>query len=95
MLREHYYTAKHYAKLYLNTSVSAAKSGSYEERVYYYYNVCDMKAIIAGEYTNYENLLKRLDTDDSINPRQRITIKEGIEKLNRDIEEMNSVTKFS
>ena len=95
VLREHYYTAKHNAKLYLNTSVSAAKSGSYEERVYYYYNVCDMKAIIAGEYTNYENLLKRLDTDDSINPRQRITIKEGIEKLNRDIEEMNSVTKFS
>lgn len=95
VLREHYYTAKHYAKLYLNTSVSAAQSGSYEERVYYYYNVCDMKAVIAGEYTNYEKLLKRLDTDGSINPRQRITIKEGLEKLNRDIEAMNFVAKLS
>ena len=95
VLREHYYTAKHYAKLYLNTSVSAAKSGSYEERVYYYYNVCDMKAIIAGEYTNYEKLLKRLNTDEGISSRQHITIIEGIERLKRDIEVMNCVAKLS
>lgn len=92
VLREHYYTAKHYAKLYLNTSVSASKSGRYEERVYYYYNVCDMKAIIAGEYSNYEKLVKRLETDDSITTRQRITIKEGLERLNHDIAKMNCMT---
>ena len=75
--------------------MSVTKSGNYEERVYYYYNVCDMKAIIAGEYVNYEKLLERLGTDDSINPRQRITIKEGLEKLKRDIEAMNFVSKLS
>ena len=54
-----------------------------------------MKAIIVGEYAYYEKLLKRLDKDASISPRQRITIKEGLEKLNRDIEEMNYATKLS
>ena len=54
-----------------------------------------MKAIIAGEYTDYEKLLKRLDSDDSINPRQCITIKEGIKKLKQDIEVMNLVSKLS
>lgn len=94
VLREYYYTAKHYAKLYLNTSVSASRSGTYEERVYYYYNSCDMKAIIAGEYKDYEKLMKRLDMDDSITTRQRITIKKGLERLSHDISQMNCMTKL-
>lgn len=94
VLREYYYTAKHYAKLYLNTIVSAPKSGNYEERVYYYYNVCDIKAIIVGEYKNQEKLINRLDADDSISIRQRITIEDGLKKLNQDISEMNVRTKL-
>ena len=91
---EHYYTAKHYAKLYLNSSADALKDGSYEERVYYYYNVCDLKAIVAGEYSNYEKLQERLNSDEGISIRQRNTIKIGIEKLYNDIAEMNHKTKL-
>ena len=91
---EHYYTAKHYAKLYLNSSADALKDGSYEERVYYYYNVCDLKAIVAGEYSNYEKLQERLNSDEGISIRQRNTIKTGIEKLYNDIAEMNHKTKL-
>lgn len=95
ILREYYYTAKHYAKLYLNSTATAAMKGNYEERVYYYYNVCDMKAIIAGEYVNYEKIIKRLESDDGISIRQCVTIKEGLEKIRFDISEMNQRIKFS
>ena len=94
MIIEHYYTAKHYAKLYLNSSADALKDGSYEERVYYYYNVCDLKAIVAGEYSNCEKLQERLNSDEGISIRQRNTIKTGIEKLYNDIAEMNHKTKL-
>lgn len=95
ILSEYYYTAKHYAKLYLNSTANAANKGNYEERVYYYYNVCDMKAIIAGEYLNYEKVMKRLESDDGISIRQRATIIEGLEKIKCDISEMNQRTKLS
>ncbi len=94
VLREYYYTAKHYAKLYIHRPAIASKSGSYEERVYCFYNACDMKAIIAGEYSNYEKLQMRLSTDDGISARQRNTIKVGMERILGDITEMNKRTKL-
>lgn len=94
VIREYYYTAKHFAKLFLNTSASAIENGNYEERVYYFYNVCDLKAIVAGEYTNFEKIMYRLDTDTGISLRQCATIKSGIEKLCGDIQEMNRLAKL-
>ncbi len=94
ILREHYYTAKHHAKQYLQLSVSAKKDGSDEDRTYYYYNCCDLKAIIDGTYTNYSSLLDRVKSDKYITLRQQATIAAGIEKLHGDIEEMNSRAKL-
>lgn len=94
VLREHYYTAKHYAKLYLQKSVSVVVDGSDEDRTYYFYNRRDLKAIVDGTYTDYLNLLERIKNDKSIASRQRITIEAGIKKLRSDIEEMNTRTKL-
>ncbi len=78
----------------LQLSVSAKKDGSDEDRTYYYYNCCDLKAIIDGTYTNYSSLLDRVKSDKYITLRQRATIAAGIEKLHGDIEEMNSRAKL-
>ena len=89
VIREYYYTAKHYAKLFLGMDVSAKRSGNYEQRLYYYFNTCDMKAIVAGEYTGYEQICSRLKSEHDISMRQRETIGVGLEKLHCDINEMN------
>lgn len=94
IIKEYYYTAKHNAKIYLEMNMQAKRSGSYEQRFYYYYNVCDLKAIIDGEYVNFEQLISRLKSEHDISLRQRETIQCGIEKLHSDIIEMNSVFNY-
>jgi hypothetical protein len=94
IITEYYYTAKHNAKIYLEMNMLAKRSGSYEQRFYYYYNVCDLKAIIDGEYVNFEQLIVRLKSEHDISLRQRETIQCGIEKLHSDIIEMNRVFNY-
>lgn len=94
VLREHYYTAKHYAKQYLQMSVRATVDGSDEDRTYYFYNRHDLKAIVDGTYIDFSNLLNRLKNDKYISSRQRVTIEIGIKKLRNDIEQMNARVKL-
>jgi hypothetical protein len=54
VIREYYYTAKHFAKLYLDLNVNVKNSGNYDERIYYKYNKIDLKAIINDEYIDVE-----------------------------------------
>lgn len=75
-------------------SVSATADGSDEDRTYYFYNRCDLKAIVAGEYIDYSNLLTRIKNDKCITLRQQITIEAGIEKLHGDIKQMNARAKL-
>lgn len=63
--------------------------GSYEERVYYTYNKSDLKAIVAGEYNNYDKMVKRIQNDGDISKRQKTTILEGISILKESIEKIN------
>lgn len=90
IITEYYYTAKHFAKLYLNMSVNVLNDGTYDERVYYTYNVSDLKAIIANEYENYEKMINRINNDYDISKRQKETILKGISKLKASIENINS-----
>lgn len=94
ILREYYYTAKHYAKQYIRMAVSATVDGSDEDRTYYYYNRRDLQAIVDGGYADYLGLLDRIKNDTCIAPRQRDTIETGIKKLCGDIDEMNTKVKL-
>ena len=63
VIREYYYTAKHFAKLYLNINVNVKNNGNYDERIYYTYNVIDLKAIIDDKYIDAEKIVNRIQND--------------------------------
>lgn len=88
VIKEHYYTAKYFAKLYLNISVDVKNMGSYDERIYYTYNVIDLRAIINDEYENIEKTISRIQNDPDISKRQKCTIVEGINILNNNIKQI-------
>ena len=89
IIREYYYTAKHFAKLYLNINVNVKNNGSYYDRIYYAYNVIDLKAIINDEYTDVNNIVNRIQNDNDVSERQKNTIIEGINILKKSIESIN------
>lgn len=66
VIREYYYTAKHFAKLYLDLNVNVKNSGNYDERIYYKYNKIDLKAIINDEYIDVEKTVSRIQNDKKI-----------------------------
>ena len=89
IVKEYYYTAKHFAKLYLNINVSVKNDGSYDERIYYAYNITDLKAIIADEYIDVEKIVKRIQDDRDISKRQKSTLINGITTLKQSIDNIN------
>ena len=92
-IQEYYYTAKHYAKLYLAMDVEAKHSGSYDNRIYYQYNVYDLRSIVSGEYENYEKIRIRLEHDQDISKLQKETILNGIKKLKDDLDTIEDIIK--
>ncbi len=93
IIREYYFTAKHYAKLFVNSMVSALKNGNYEQQLYYFFNKNDLKALISGDYNSCLTSLERLN-DNDISQRQVKTIKEGTQKLSEDIKKMEELVNF-
>lgn len=93
IIREYYFTAKHYAKLFVNSVALASKSGNYEQKLYYFFNKNDLKAIISGDYNSCLTSLDRLN-DNDISQRQIKTIKEGAQKLSEDIKKMEELVKL-
>lgn len=91
IIREYYYTAKHYAKLFLDKKATALRFGNYDDRIYYHYNVNDLKSILNNDYINYEKECISLEKNADLSPRQKETIKKGIDKLNNDISRMRSI----
>ena len=89
LIREYSYTAKHFAKLYLNINVNVKNNGNYDERIYYTYNVIDLKAIINDKYIDAEKIVNRIQNDKDISKRQKSTIIEGINILKQSIENIN------
>lgn len=84
-IKEYYYTAIHFAKIFLNLDMQSKRTGSYDERIYYFYNVNDLKSIVNGAYLDYDKVLCRLMNDNDISERQRSTIVCGVKKLNEDL----------
>ena len=89
--KEYYYTAKHFAKYFINKRMTVNTNGTYEQRVYYKYNKQDLLAIIQGQYTDFDKLLHSLIIDSDISERQRATIETGIKKLQEDIDIMEKI----
>lgn len=94
IIREYYYTAKHYAKLYINLSVPSLKTSNYEQKLYYFFNKNDLKAIISGNSKKCLSSLDRLN-EKGISKRQALTINEGAKKLSNDIVQMEKLIKLS
>ena len=89
VIREYYYTAKHFAKLYLDLNVNVTNSGNYDERIYYKYNKIDLKAIINDEYIDVEKTVSRIQNDKDISKRQKNTLISGINTLKQSIDNIN------
>lgn len=85
IIKEYFYTAVHYAKLYLHKEMSVMQCGSYEERIYYTYNINDLKSIIKCEYINYESIMHNLEVNEEISTMQKNVITTGITKLRDDL----------
>jgi len=86
VIREYYYTAKHFAKLYLDLNVNVKNSGNYDERIYYKF---DLKAIINDEYIDVEKTVSRIQNDKDISKRQKNTLISGINTLKQSIDNIN------
>ncbi len=86
IIKEYYYTAKHYARLFLKMNVNNKISGSYDERIYYTYNTIDLNAIINDKYDDVDKIVSRIQNDADISIRQKSTIIDGIKKLKQSIE---------
>ena len=93
IIREYYYTAKHYAKLFVDSPVLATKSGDYEQKIYYFFNKNDLKSLISGDYNRCVASLDRLN-DKDITQRQVKTIKDGSQKLSEDIKKREDLVKL-
>lgn len=93
IITEYYYTAKHFAKLYINMVVDVKNIGSYSDRIYYTYNSNDLRAIIESEYKDFEKIVNRIKNDNDISIRQKETVLNGINKLKGSIEAMNNYMK--
>lgn len=89
VIKEYYYTAKHFAKLYLNINVNVKNNGSYDERIYYTYNTIDLKAIVNDEYNDVEKIVNRIQNDKDISKRQKSTLIVGINTLKQSIDNIN------
>ena len=89
VIREYYYTAKHFAKLYLDLNVNVKNSGNYDERIYYKYNKIDLKAIINDEYIDVEKTVSRIQNDKDISKQQKNTLISGINTLKQSIDNIN------
>lgn len=90
---EYYYTAKHYAKLFLDLERKNSHSGNYDERIYYHYNVNDLRSILSDDYLDFEKKCDFLEKDPDITIRQKETILQGIKKLRSDIRIMHNIVK--
>lgn len=91
VIKEYYYTAIHFAKLYVNMQTESIHNGSYEDRIYLNSNMNDLRAIIAGNYTNYEQQVSKIKKDTDISIRQKTTILQGILTLKMHIENIVNI----
>ena len=93
--KEYCYTAIFYAKFFLDTiPVSATISGSYQDRLYYYYNRKALEAIKNCCYDDIENDIKKIQADVSMTDRQKQTILNGLLQLKMDMTFLKKIISF-
>lgn len=94
IIREYFYTAIHFAKIYQEKPMTALENGGYDERIYYRYNLHDLKSIINGKYINYDKMMQLIEDDKDISALQKSVITYGITKLKDDIDQIQKILKL-
>lgn len=94
IIKEYYYTAKHFAKFFLNLPMQNIAL-NYEQRIYAYYNRYDLQSIVNGEYIDYELEINKIRNNLEITKRQKETLLKGISKAKEDLLTMERLVKFS
>lgn len=93
-ITEYYYTAKHFAKIYLNMRSNVNDISNYNDKIYHTYNEIDLNAIVNDKYNDIEKIISRIENDNEVSLRQKTTIIEGITILNKSIEGINKYIKI-
>ena len=85
VIKEYYYTAKHFAKMYINLNVNAKYKYNFEQLFYYENNLNDLYAIINDKYIDEESIINNINNNNEITTRQKDTVIKGIIQLKSDI----------
>lgn len=86
IIREYYYTAKHYSKIFCNQYVNKLEISDYEQNVYYSFNFGDLELIKDGDYQKHQALIDSIKNYNGISMRQIETIQIGVNKLHSDMQ---------
>lgn len=92
VIQEYYYTAKHHAKTYVHIPLNIG-SLSFEERLYYRYNKNDLEAIINDGYSDYDNLISQISTNEDMSLLQKRTLLQGINTLHDNLIKICDIVK--
>lgn len=85
IIREYYYTSKHYSRIFCGQITNALKSIDYEQSVYYTFNLGDLELIKDGNYPKHQDLIDSINHYKKISMRQIETIRTGVSKLHNDM----------
>ncbi len=85
IIREYYYTSKHYSRIFCGQITNALKSIDYEQSVYYRFNLGDLELIKDGNYPKHQDLIDSINNYKKISMRHIETIRTGVSKLHNDM----------
>lgn len=85
IIREYYYTSKHYSKIFCHHYIKELKFSDYEQSVYYSFNLGDLELIKDGNFPKHQSLIDSIDNYKQISMRQIETIRTGVSKLHSDM----------
>lgn len=85
IIREYYYTAKHYSKIFCSNNTRLSEDRDYEQDVYYIFNLGDLELIREGNYQKHQALIDSIKNYNGISIRQIETIRKGVNKLHDDM----------
>lgn len=91
IIREYYYTAKHYSKIFCNQYVNKSEISGYEQNIYYSFNLGDLELIKDGDYQKHQALIDSVENYSGISTRQIETIQIGVNKLHSDMQRTEEI----
>ena len=91
IIKEYYYTAVHYAKIFSQFKLDIPNDLNKEQIVYYKYNQLDLLSIINNNYTIDSKSLKKISINKRLTKRQKSTLCNGIKDFKNDLKNINQI----